>query len=117
MRREYLAIAILTIGLIGIVGIVWYQSIPRPNGVSTTYSTEYLLTKNGNHTQMQASYSNGAVTTEQLNWLNFDNKTAVYNYFRCTPSMPGCTVEGCPFTVLTNTVSEYRVKIVCKPGD
>ena len=49
-------------------------------------------------------------------WLNFDDRTAVYNYFRCTPSMPGCTVDGCPFTVLNDTSSEYRVKVVCGPG-
>jgi hypothetical protein len=117
MIRKYVAIATLIVGLISVVAILWYQSVPKPNGVSTTFSTEYVLTKNGNHTQMQTSYSNGVVTTEQLDWLNFDNKTAVYNYFRCTPSMPSCTIEGCSFTVLTNTISEYRVRIVCKPGE
>jgi hypothetical protein len=116
MRPRHIAILVVgLIGLIGIVGIAWYQSLPRPNGW-TTYSVEYVLTKNGNHTQIQASYNNGAVTTEQVYWLNFDNRTAVYNYFRCTPSMRGCTADGCPFTVLDDTVSEYRVKIVCKPG-
>ena len=44
------------------------------------------------------------------------NRTAVYSYFRCTPSMTGCTADGCPFTVVNDSASEYRAKIVCKPG-
>src|SRR6267143_229304 len=115
MRPRHIAILVVgLIGLFGIVGIAWYQSLPRLNGW-TTYSVEYVLTKNGNHTQIQASYNNGAVTTEQVYWLNFDNRTAVYNYFRCTPSMRGCTADGCPFTILNDSMTEYRVKIVCKP--
>jgi hypothetical protein len=114
LRRKH--IAIIAICIIGVAALAWYQSLPRPHGGSTTYWVEYVLTKNGNHTQIQSSYNNGVVTTEQINWLNFENRTAVYNYFRCTPSMNGCTADGCPFTVLNDSVSEYRVKVVCPPG-
>src|SRR6267143_4699306 len=114
LRRKH--VAIIAICIISIaVALAWYQSLPRQQNGWTTYSVEYVLSKNGNHTQIQASYSNGATTTEQLYGLNFDNRTAVYNYFRCTPSMRGCTADGCPFTVLNDSMSEYRVKIVCKP--
>ncbi len=114
MRNKY--VAIIVICIVGIIAFAWYQSLPRPPSGSTTYWVEYALTKNGNHTQIQSTYSNGVVTTEQIYWLNFDDRTAVYNYFKCTPSMPGCTIDGCPFTVLNDTVSEYRVKVVCEPG-
>ncbi|TMI35941.1 hypothetical protein E6H15_04765 [Candidatus Bathyarchaeota archaeon] len=113
MRNKY--VIVFAVCLIGVIALAWYQSLPRPHG-PTTYWAEYVLTKNGNHTQIQSTYSNGVVTTEQIMWLNFDDRTAVYNYFRCTPSMPGCTVDGCPFTVLNDTSSEYRVKVVCGPG-
>jgi len=112
-------IAIFVIALVVVAILAWYQSLPRPTGGQTGPSvrwTEYILTKNGNHTQVQASYSDGRVTTEQVLWLNFDNRTAVYNYFICTPSMVGCTADGCPFTVLNDTASEYRVKVVCEQG-
>jgi hypothetical protein len=99
-----------------VLALVLYESLPRPNSAATTYWVEYVLTKNGNHTQIQATYSNGVVTTNQIMWLDFDNKTAVYKYFRCTPSMTGCTADGCPFTVLDDTATEYRVKIACPPG-
>src|ERR1700704_3154628 len=104
MKRKY--VAIFVISIIGVAALVWYQSLPRQQNGWTTYSVEYVLTKNGNHTQIQTSYSSGAVNTEQVYWLNFDNRTAVYNYFRCTPSMRGCNADGCPFTVLNDTVSE-----------
>jgi hypothetical protein len=99
MRRKYVAIFVICLICV-VVALAWYLSLPRQQNGRTTYSVEYDLTKNGNHTQIQASYNNGAVTTEQVYSLNFDNRTAVYNYFRCTPSMSGCTAEGCPFTVI-----------------
>jgi hypothetical protein len=114
-EKKYLAVfAICIIGVVGALG--WYQSLSGQHGGWTTYWVEYSLTKNGNHTQIRSSYNNGVVNTEQAYWLNFDNRTAVYNYFGCTPSMPGCTLDGCPFTVLNDSVSEYRVRVVCKPG-
>src|SRR6266699_1109557 len=111
-------IAIFVIALVAVPGLPWSQSLPRPHGPTrpTAYWTEAVLTKNGNHTQVQASYSDGQVTTDQIIWLNFDNRTAVYNYFGCTPSMPGCTLDGCAFTVLNDTATEYRVKVYCAPG-
>ncbi len=115
MRRKYVAIFVICLICV-VVALALYLSLPRQQNGRTTYSVEYDLTKNGNHTQIQASYNNGAVTTEQLHWLNFDNKTAVHDYFVCTPSMTGCTADGCPFTVLNDSVTEYRVKVECKPG-
>ena len=114
MRNKY--VIVFAVCLIGVIALAWYQSLPRPQSGPTTYWVEYVLTKNDNHTQIQSTYSNGGVTTKQIYWLNFDDRTAVYGYFRCTPSMPGCTVDGCPFTVLNDTPSEYRVKVVCYPG-
>ena len=114
MRNKY--VAIFVICLVAIVALAWYQSLPRQGGGWTTYWVVYVMTKNGNHTQLQSSYSNGLVNTQQVMWLNFDNRTMVYNYFACTPSMTGCTVDGCPFTVLNDNVTEYRVKVVCYPG-
>lgn len=118
VRNKYLAI--FAICLAAVTVLAWYQSLPHPNGGPTSptaHWTEYLLTKNGNHTQLQASYSDGQTsTTEQILWLNFDNRTAVYNYFGCTPSMPGCTLDACSFTVLNDTASEYRVRVYCAPG-
>jgi len=112
-------IAIFMIALVTVAVLAWYESLPRPHGgpiIPMAHWTEYVLTKNGNHTQLQASYSDGPVSTEQIIWLNFDNRTAVYHYFGCTPSMPGCTLDGCAFTVLNDTASEYRVKVLCEPG-
>ena len=114
MRNKY--VIVFVVCLIGVIALAWYQSLPSRQSGPTTYWVEYVLTKNLNHTQIQSTYSNGGVTTEQIMWLDFDNRTAVYNYFRCTPSMPGCTVDGCPFTVLNDTPLEYRVKVVCYPG-
>ena len=116
MRNKH--IAIFVIALVAVAVLAWYQSLPRPHGPGspTAHWTEYVLTKNGNHTQVQASYSDGQVITDQIIWLNFDNRTAVYNYFGCTPSMPGCTLDGCAFTVLNDTATEYRVKVYCTPG-
>ena len=117
MRNKH--IAGFVIALVVVAVIAWYESLARPNGgpiSPTAHWTEYVLTKNGNHTQAQASYSDGGVSTEQVLWLKFDNRTAVYNYFGCTPSMPGCTLDGCAFTVLNDTPSEYRVKVYCAPG-
>ncbi len=117
MRNKH--IAMFVIALVAVAVLAWYQSLPRPPSGPTSptaHWTEYALTKNGNHTQVQASYSDGQMNTEQILWLNFDNRTAVYNYFRCTPSMPGCTLDGCAFTVLNDAASEYRVKVYCEPG-
>lgn len=109
-------VVILMICLVGVVGLAWYETLPRPKVGTTTNWVVYVLTTNGNHTQLQPSHSNGVVTSQQqLYWLNFDNKTAVHNHFECTPSMNGCTLDGCPFTVLNDAVSEYRVKVVCGP--
>jgi hypothetical protein len=116
VKNKSLVIAVVCVICVGIVALAWYQSLPPPNRSRTTNWVEYVLTKNGNHTQLQASYSNGVVTgQQQLYWLDFDNKTTVHNYFECTPSMSGCTLDGCPFTVLNDSVSEYRVKVVCGP--
>ena len=116
LGRKY--IAIIAIAIAVVVAVAWYQSIPRPHSPTTptTFWTEYTLTKNGNHTQIQSIYSDGGGVTEQLNWLNFDNRTAVYNYFGCTPSQPGCTLDGCAFTVLNDSATEYIVKVTCPPG-
>jgi hypothetical protein len=116
MKRT--AVIIFSVSLLTIIAFAWYESLPQPHAPSAaaTYWTEYVLTKSGNHTQLQSIHSDGGETTEQVIWLNFDNKTAVYHYFGCTPAEPGCTVDGCPFMVLNNTVSEYRVKVVCPPG-
>jgi len=120
VRNKHTAIVIFVVCLVLVAALAWYQSLPRPNGgpaSPTARWTEYVLTKNGNHTQLQASYSSGQVNTEEILWLNFDNRTAVYNYFGCTPSsMPGCTLDGCAFSVLNDTASEYRVKVYCEPG-
>ena len=106
----------LMICLVGVVAFAWYASLPPHVGTTTNWVV-YVLTKNGNHTQLQASYGNGVVASQrQLYWLNFDHKTAVHNYFECTPSMTGCTIDGCPFTVVDDTTSEYRVKVVCGPS-
>src|SRR6267143_95108 len=81
-------IAIFVIALVAVAVLAWYESLPRPHGgpiIPTAHWTEYVLSKNGNHTQLQASYSDGPVSTEQILWLNFDNRTAVYHYFGCTP--------------------------------
>ena len=114
-KRKYVVIFVISLICV-VAALALYQSLPRQQDGWTTYSVEYVLTKNGNHTQIHTSYNNGVTTTEQLYWLNFENRTAVYNYFRCTPSMTGCTADGCPFTVLNDTTSEYRVKIECKAG-
>jgi hypothetical protein len=110
-------LAIVAISLVAVVALAWYQSLPKPTPSPSPYWVVYTLTPSGNHTQIQSVYSNGVVITEQIDWLNFDNKTALYNYFRCTPSMTGCTADGCPFTVQVNTDSEYRVRIDCPIGN
>jgi hypothetical protein len=117
VKNKHLAIFMICLVAVGV--LAWYQSLPRPHDGPTSptaFWTEYVLTKSGNHTQLQASYSDGEVTTEQINWLNYDNRTAVYDYFGCTPSMPGCTLDGCSFTVLNDSAAEYRVKVLCEPG-
>src|SRR5207249_11770337 len=100
MRNKY--VIVFAVCLIGVIALAWYHRLPRPHG-PTTYSAEYVLTKNGNHTQIQSTYSNGVVTTQQIMWLKLDDSTAAYHYFRCTPPLPRCTVAGCPFSALTDT--------------
>jgi hypothetical protein len=113
-RRKHMVI--VTICIIAAASLAVYTSLQRPAPGTVTNWVVYSLTKSGNHTQIQATYSNGVVTSQQqLMWLNFDNKTAVHNYFECTPSMTGCTLDGCPFTVLNDTNTEYRVKVTCGP--
>ena len=109
---------IIAVALVAIVALAWYQSLPRPHGPTTptTFWTIYILTRSGNHTQIQSIYSDGGGVTDQLEWLDFDNRTAVYGYFGCTPSQPGSTLDGCPFTVLNDNATEYRVKVTCPPG-
>jgi hypothetical protein len=119
VKNKRVVMTVFVICLVAVAVLAWYQSLPKPNGgpvTPTAHWTEYTLTKNGNHTQLQALYSDGQATTEQVLWLNFDNRTAVYNYFGCTPSMPGCTLDGCAFTVLNDTASEYQVRVYCAPG-
>ena len=116
LKRKY--IAVFAIAIVAVAAVAWYQSLPLPHGPITpmTFWTEYILTKNGNHTQIQSIYSDGGGVTEQVNWLNFDNRTAVYHYFGCLPSQPNCTLDGCSFNVLNDTPSEYRVRVICPPG-
>ncbi|MBO0887823.1 hypothetical protein J2P12_01840 [Candidatus Bathyarchaeota archaeon] len=106
-------VALVAISLAAVVALAWYQSLPQTTPSPSPYWVVYTLTPSGNHTQIRANYSNGVVTTDQIIWLDFNNKTALYNYFRCTPSMPNCTVDECPFTVLVNTATEYRVRVDC----
>jgi hypothetical protein len=61
------------------------------------------------HTQIQSAYYNGNVYTDQISWLNFNNRTAVYHFFSCTPSMKGSTLDGCTFTVLVDNATEYQI--------
>lgn len=106
-----LPIALFIIGLVAAVALAWYESLPHQGQPGTTnYWVVYTLTPNGNHTQIRSTYYNGNEFTNQIYWLNFNNRTAVYNYFKCTPSMKGCTLDGCRFTVLVDNSTEYRVK-------
>jgi hypothetical protein len=114
LRRNH--IVVIAVCIVAAASLVVYASLQRPHPGTVTNWVVYSLTKNGNHTQIQATYSNGIVSSQQqLNWLNFDNKTAVHNYFECTPAMTNCTLDGCPFTVITDTSTEYRVKVTCGP--
>jgi hypothetical protein len=91
--------------------LAYYQSLPRPQPGTEDYWVIYTLTASGNHTQINSLYYNGLNTTDQIIWLDFNNRTAVYDYFKCTPSLPGCTVDGCTFTILLDTATEYQVKV------
>src|ERR1700745_1385728 len=93
-------------------GIAYYEisRSPPAAGPAQSYWVIYTLTPSGNHTQIRTEYYNGNNYTNQIYWLDFNNKTAVYNYFKCTPSMLGCTLDGCSFQVLVKTSTEYQVK-------
>ena len=111
MRNK--AVLIFIVCLAAVIGLAWYESLPRPPSGpagSAGYWVIYTLTASGNHTQLRTQYNNGNVYTDQINWLNFSNRTAVYNFFKCTPSMTGCTLDGCLFTVLVDNATEYQVK-------
>ena len=112
MLTKYKIIVALVIVCAAVIGIAFYES--SRSQPSTTlirnYWVIYTLTPNGNHTQIQTQYYNGNNYTNQVYWLDFNNRTAVYNYFKCTPSMPGCKLDGCSFQVLVNTATEYQVK-------
>ncbi|HEX9613772.1 MAG TPA: hypothetical protein VGA05_09165 [Candidatus Bathyarchaeia archaeon] len=57
MRYKYAAIFVISlVALVAVAVFAWYQSLPRPQGgpiVPTAHWTEYVLTKNGNHTQLK----------------------------------------------------------------
>jgi len=65
----------------------------------------YVLTRNGNHTQYQMSYTNGATDTVQVEWLSFDNKTALREFVHFSPA--------CVSAVVENTPSEFRIRVQC----
>ena len=113
MIVKYKIVAILVIVCaVLLTGIAYYEiSRPQPAaGPAKSYWVIYTLTPSGNHTQIRTEYYNGNNYANQIYWLDFNNKTAVYNYFKCTPSMLGCTLDGCSFQVLVNTPTEYQVK-------
>jgi hypothetical protein len=106
------AVLVFIVSLTAVIGLAWYESLPHTSGPggSAGYWVIYTLTASGNHTQIQTRYNNGNVYTDQISWLNFNNRTAVYHFFKCTPSMKGCTFDGCTFTVLVDNATEYQVK-------
>ncbi|TMI33009.1 hypothetical protein E6H27_04250 [Candidatus Bathyarchaeota archaeon] len=65
----------------------------------------YVLTRNGNHTQYQTSYVNGATDMVQIEWLSFDNKTALGGLVHFSPK--------CVSTVAENTPLEFRIRVQC----
>src|SRR5207245_10658151 len=65
----------------------------------------YVLTRNGNHTQYQMSYTNGATDTAQVEWLSFDNKTALREFVDLS--------QDCVSAVVQNTPSEFRIRLQC----
>lgn len=113
MLRKYKIVTVVAIVFaIALTSVAYYESIRPPPATTSgkNYWVVYTLTPSGNHTQIQTQYYNGNNYTNQIYWLDFNNKTAVYNYFKCTPSMPGCTLDGCSFQVLVNTATKYQVK-------
>jgi hypothetical protein len=113
MKRQTLTVIIVcAVVIVAIGALAYYQSLPHSQaGSEEDYWVIYTLTASGNHTQINSRYYNGLNTTDQITWLDFNNKTAVYNYFKCTPTTPGCTVDGCTFSILLNTATEYQVKV------
>ncbi len=110
MKRRTIVISVLVIcASAAVAGFALYQSLPHGRPGTTHYWVIYTLTLSGNHTQIQTDYYNGNNYTSQIYWLDFNNRTAVYNYFKCTPSMPDCTLDGCTFKVLVNTATEYQI--------
>jgi len=65
----------------------------------------YVLTRNGNHTQYQVYYANGATDTVQIEWLSFDNKTALGEFIHFSPACVSAVVENSP--------SEFRIRVQC----
>ena len=65
----------------------------------------YVLTRNGNHTQYQTSYVNGATDMVQIEWLSFDNKTSLGGLVHFSPQ--------CVSTVTENTQLEFRIRVQC----
>jgi amino acid transporter len=113
MIAKYKIVATLVIVCAVLLTGIAYYEISRSSpaaGPAKSYWVIYTLTPSGNHTQIRTEYYNGNNYTNQIYWLDFNNKTAVYNYFKCTPSMLGCTLDGCSFQVLVNTATEYQVK-------
>jgi hypothetical protein len=110
--RKKTAVVVFIACVIGVIAFAWYESLPHPNGQTglTNYWVIYTLTPSGNHTQIKTTYYNGNAYTDQIYWLNFENKTQLYNYFKCTPSMRGCTLDGCSFSVLVDNATEYEVR-------
>lgn len=112
MNYKLLTILVV-VCLASVAGVAWYESLPHSaagRSGGSNYWVIYTLTPNGNHTQIETVYYNGNNYTQQIYWLNFENRTAVYNYFKCTPSMKGCTLDGCSFSVQVDTAAEYQVK-------
>jgi hypothetical protein len=66
----------------------------------------FILTRNGNHTRYETTYSNGASSGPiEVNWLSFDNKTGLGTLIHHPPN--------CVPTIITNTTEEYRIRMQC----
>src|SRR5207245_10158964 len=56
----------------------------------------YVLTRNGNHTQYQMSYTNGATDTAPVEWLSLDNKRAPGEFVDFSPACVSATAAHSP---------------------
>lgn len=112
LTKYKIAVLAVIVSAVVLAGVVYYESSRSPIAPNSgkNYWVIYTLTPNGNHTQILTQYYNGNNYTNQILWLDFNNKTAVYDYFKCTPSMPGCRLDGCSFQVLVNTATEYQIR-------